>query len=90
MTAHPARQSRVPGIVLGLGLGGFADGIALHVEGLVDHHVLGIHHVRDLPAHVPAYDWIFLGVGGVGLIAAGWLLASRAPATRPAGAPAAR
>jgi uncharacterized membrane protein len=44
------------------------------VEGLVDHHLLNLHHVRDLPAHVPAYDWAFLAVGGVGLIALGRLL----------------
>jgi uncharacterized membrane protein len=144
------RVSTRPGILLGLGLGGFADGIALHqiaqwhnmgsavlppttmeamkqnmawdgwfhvatlllttigvylllrdardgvplprpsaftgqlllgwgifnlVEGVIDHHVLNLHHVRDLPAHVPLYDWIFLGVGGIGLILAGWALA---------------
>ena len=44
------------------------------VEGIVDHHLLGVHHVRDLPAHVPAYDWLFLGLGGVLLIAVGWWL----------------
>jgi uncharacterized membrane protein len=42
------------------------------VEGAIDHHVLELHHVRDLPVHVPAYDWIFLAVGGVLFIAAGW------------------
>jgi uncharacterized membrane protein len=143
------RVSTRPGILLGLGLGGFADGIALHqivqwhnmgsavlppttmdamkqnmawdgwfhvatlllttigvylllrdardgaplprpraftgqlllgwgifnlAEGLVDHHLLELHHVRDLPAHVPLYDWVFLGVGGLGLILVGWLL----------------
>ena len=47
------------------------------VEGVVDHHLLGLHHVRDLPAHVPLYDWLFLAVGGIGFIAAGWLLARR-------------
>ncbi len=150
-TAAAATEQRSvrPGVVLGLGLGGFADGIALHqiaqwhnmgsavlppttmdamrrnmawdgwfhvatlaltvlgvylllrdaragvplpgaraftgqmllgwgvfnlVEGLVDHHLLDLHHVRDLPAHVPAYDWLFLAVGGAGLIALGWLL----------------
>ena len=142
-----ARRSVTPGIVLGLGLGGFADGIALHqiaqwhnmgsakvppvtteamrqnmmwdglfhaavwivtivgvfmlladarrgavlpslttlawqmllgwgvfnlVEGVIDHHVLGLHHVRDLPTHVPAYDWVFLGVGGVLFTLLGW------------------
>src|SRR5690606_9383040 len=139
----------MPGVVLGIGLGGFVDGIALHqiaqwhhmgsavvppvtieairqnmawdgwsdvltlaftgagafmllgaarrgrllptgvqfagqlvlgwglfnlVEGLVDHHLLGIHHVRDMPVHVPIYDWLFLGFGGVGFILIGWLL----------------
>jgi uncharacterized membrane protein len=144
-----AAPSRVPGIVLGTGLGAFVDGIALHmlahwhnmgsavlppttlealkrnmvwdglfhvlawtltlagaalllrdarraralpdatafvgqlvfgfgafnlVEGIVDHHLLEVHHVRDLPVHVPLYDWIFLAVGGVGLLALGALL----------------
>jgi hypothetical protein len=32
---------------------------------------LGLHHVRDLPSHVPLYDWIFLLVGGVGLLLVG-------------------
>jgi uncharacterized membrane protein len=45
------------------------------VEGIVDHQVLGLHHVRDLPVYVPAYDWIFLGIGGVAFIAIGWWLA---------------
>lgn len=52
-------------------------GIFNLVEGVVDHHLLDIHHVRDVPMHVPAYDWIFLLVGGVGLIALGWLLSRR-------------
>jgi uncharacterized membrane protein len=44
------------------------------VEGVIDHHLLQLHHVRDLPTHLPLYDWIFLGVGGVLLVAVGWLL----------------
>ncbi len=150
--ARPARDSVAAGVVLGLGLGGFVDGIALHqiaqwhnmgsavlppttmeamkrnmawdgwfhaamlvltvvgvyrllrdarggarlpsagaftgqlllgwglfnlVEGVIDHHLLEIHHVRDVPVHVPLYDWLFLAVGGVGLAALGWLLARR-------------
>jgi uncharacterized membrane protein len=138
--------SRRPGILLGLGLGGFADGISLHqiaqwhnmgsailppitmeamksnmlwdglfhaavwtmtlvgvywllsdarkgkvlpnvssftgllvlgwgifnlVEGIIDHHVLNLHHVRDIPVHVPLYDWLFLAIGGVGFILIG-------------------
>ena len=145
------RPRRTPGIVLGIGLGGFVDGIVLHqilhwhnmgssvlppttmeamqqnmqwdgwfhllmllitiagvflllreatqgrqlpvkrglagqmmvgwggfnvVEGVVDHVALGIHHVHDLPAYVPAYDWLFFGFSLV-LLLAGWLLATR-------------
>jgi uncharacterized membrane protein len=44
------------------------------LEGVIDHHILQLHHVRDLPLHVPAYDWLFLGLGGGGLLAAGWML----------------
>ncbi|HEX2121771.1 MAG TPA: DUF2243 domain-containing protein [Thermoanaerobaculia bacterium] len=44
------------------------------VEGVIDHHLLELHHVRDLPVHVPSYDWIFLVVGGIGLVALGWLM----------------
>lgn len=125
------RISTIPGLILGLGFGGFVDGIALHqiaqwhnmgsavlppttmdamkqnmtwdgyfhiatlvlsilgvflmlrdahrgmtlpsagtftgqlmlgwglfnlVEGSVDHHLLDLHHVRDMPVHVPLYD----------------------------------
>jgi uncharacterized membrane protein len=53
-----------------LGWGGFN-----LVEGIIDHHILEIHHVRDLPMHVPLYDWVFLGIGGVGLLLIGWWLA---------------
>lgn len=45
------------------------------VEGIVDHHLLELHHVRDLPVHVPAYDWVFLLVFGGGLVGVGWVLA---------------
>ena len=47
------------------------------VEGVVDHHLLELHHVRDLPAHVPLYDWLFLLVAGVGLMIVGWQLGQR-------------
>jgi uncharacterized membrane protein len=53
------------------------------VEGLIDHHVLDLHHVRDLPVHVPAYDWIFLVAGGIGFVVLGWLLSRGGYAERP-------
>ena len=34
------------------------------VEGVVDHHLLELHHVRDLPTHVAFYDWAFLIASG--------------------------
>lgn len=52
-------------------------GIFNLVEGVIDHHLLALHHVRDMPMHVPLYDWLFLVVGGLGLIALGWVLAGR-------------
>jgi uncharacterized membrane protein len=44
------------------------------VEGIIDHHVLELHHVRDLPQHLPWYDWAFLLGAGIGFIVLGaWL-----------------
>ena len=150
MNSHTSsKQTRTAGLLLGLGLGGFVDGITLHqiaqwhsmlsakvppntmdammfnmradgwfhaavfiftlagvlilyrsarqgaslppmrwfiglliggwgafnlVEGVINHHLLQLHHVRDLPVHVPAYDYAFLLIFGVGFIALGWLL----------------
>jgi uncharacterized membrane protein len=51
------------------------------IEGVFDHHLLGLHHVRDLPVHEPLYDWVFLAVGGLGFILLGWLLARGYPAS---------
>jgi uncharacterized membrane protein len=66
-TAPPAARVLAGQMLLGWGVFNL-------VEGVVDHLVLGIHHVRDVPTHVPAYDWIFLGLGGVALMAVGWWL----------------
>jgi uncharacterized membrane protein len=55
------------------------------VEGAIDHHLLGIHHVRDLPAHVPIYDWLFLGIAGVGFIVLGWVMSREAEVSPPVG-----
>jgi uncharacterized membrane protein len=50
-------------------------GIFNLLEGSINHHLLNIHHVRDMPLHVPTYDLIFLAVGGVGFIGIGLMLA---------------
>jgi uncharacterized membrane protein len=65
----PARFSGL--LILGWGLFNLA-------EGVIDHHLLGLHHVRDLPLHVPVYDWLFLLIGGVGFVVlGGWLYRPR-------------
>lgn len=54
-------------------------GIFNLVEGIVDHEILGIHHVRDLPTYIPLYDWLFLAIAGLGFVALGWRLARPGP-----------
>jgi uncharacterized membrane protein len=49
------------------------------VEGLVDHHLLGIHHVREGP-NESIYDLAFLALGAI-LVAIGTIVYRRA--TRP-------
>jgi uncharacterized membrane protein len=44
------------------------------VEGLIDHELLQLHHVRDLPVHMPVYDWVFLLVAGLGFLGLGWAM----------------
>jgi uncharacterized membrane protein len=53
-------------------------GIFNLVEGIIDHEILGLHHVRDLPTHMPLYDWLFLLIGGVGFLLLGWALSRSA------------
>lgn len=44
------------------------------VEGLIDHQILGLHHVREGAGHQTAYDVGFLAFGAL-LVICGWLLA---------------
>ena len=34
------------------------------VEGIVNHHLLALQHVRDLLPHVVFYDWAFIALSG--------------------------
>ena len=76
------RQANAPTLTVLVGQMIFGWGTFNLVEGLIDHHLLGIHHVRDLPSHVPIYDWVFLGVGGIGLMLSGWRMARTTPDAR--------
>jgi uncharacterized membrane protein len=48
-------------------------GIFNLVEGIIDHQILGIHNVREVP-HYTVYNLMFLAVGGVLFILLGSLL----------------
>jgi uncharacterized membrane protein len=76
------RQRRPAAALVGPMLAGW--GAFNLVEGLVNHHLLGLHHVRPGP-HEAAYDVGFLVLGGL-LVAIGTLLYRRGaqPADRMA------
>ncbi|HEX6011138.1 MAG TPA: DUF2243 domain-containing protein, partial [Geminicoccaceae bacterium] len=56
-------------------------GIFNLVEGAIDHHVLGLHHVNET---VPRGQWVYWDVGflvwGVAMLVGGWLLLRRGQA----------
>jgi uncharacterized membrane protein len=54
-------------------------GIFNVVEGLIDHQLLGVHHVRDDLGAPLSWDLAFLAFG-VLLIAGGWALHRRGAA----------
>jgi uncharacterized membrane protein len=51
----------------------FGWGLFNLVEGVIDHHILNVHHVVERLG-VSVWDWTFLGVGGVGFMLAGWAI----------------
>ena len=77
LLADGRRGERLPGSSRFTGLLLLGWGLFNLVEGLIDHHLLELHHVRDLPQHVPVYDWLFLSVGGAGFVALGLVLYRR-------------
>ncbi|HYD30038.1 MAG TPA: DUF2243 domain-containing protein [Azospirillaceae bacterium] len=44
------------------------------IEGVIDHHLLGIHHVRPDSGNVLAWDVAFLALGLVLVVAGGWMM----------------
>ena len=71
---------------VGLMLAGW--GLFNLVEGIVDHQVLGVHHVRDDLGAPLSWDLGFLAFGAL-LVVGGWLLhRSGVRGVRPGDAPA--
>jgi uncharacterized membrane protein len=71
------RQGRIaPSWSFHLGLVLVGWGLFNLVEGLVDHQILGVHHVRDDLGAPLSWDLAFLA-SGVLLVAVGWLVHRR-------------
>jgi uncharacterized membrane protein len=75
MLWRAARQGQaIPALPTFIGLLLIGWGLFNLVEGIINHHILQIHHVREV-ANYNVYNLTFLAVGGVLLILVGWLLA---------------
>jgi uncharacterized membrane protein len=72
-TAHRTHVRWSGKLLAGSLLMGF--GLFNVVEGLVNHHLLGLHHVNET---VPQEQWIYWDVGflvwGVAMLVGGWAL----------------
>jgi uncharacterized membrane protein len=64
--AIPSLQAFTGQLVLGWGVFNL-------VEGVIDHQILRIHNVREVPNSM-VYNLMFLALGGVLFILIGWLL----------------
>jgi Predicted membrane protein (DUF2243) len=62
----PSAQAFTGQLILGWGIFNL-------VEGVIDHQILGLHNVREVPNYT-VYNLTFLAVGGVLFIPLGWLL----------------
>ena len=73
MLFHAGKRVDVPWsgkLLLGSLIAGW--GLFNVVEGIIDHHILGIHHVMEYAANKSLYDFLFLGSGAL-FLALGWL-----------------
>lgn len=70
---HDARNPKIviPSLWPFIGQLIFGFGLFNLVEGIIDHHILAIHYVRQV-ANYAVYNWTFLIVGGVLACAIGW------------------
>jgi uncharacterized membrane protein len=76
-----SRQVLIGALLLGWGSFNF-------VEGLIDHHLLGVHHVVE-SAGLSVWDYAFLA-SGLALIAVGWMLIRGAMIATAASLPTSR
>jgi uncharacterized membrane protein len=69
---QPAKK-RVPSFLPFTGQLIFGWGLFNLIEGMVDHQILGIHYVREVPNYT-VYNLTFLAVGGLLLMLIGWFM----------------
>ena len=62
----PSLRAFVGQLILGWGAFNF-------VEGVIDHQILRLHYVREVPEYA-VYNLTFLAVGGILFMLIGWLL----------------
>src|SRR4030095_8932771 len=62
----PSAQAFTGQLILGWGIFNL-------VEGVIDHQILGLNNVREVPSYT-VYNLTFLAIGGVLFILIGWLL----------------
>src|SRR4029450_9081258 len=67
-----SQQETMPALGALIGHLLFGWGVLNLVEGLIDHQILGVHYVRQVP-NSTVYNLTFLAVGGVGLLLVRWL-----------------
>lgn len=60
-------------ILIGGGMAGW--GLFNVVEGIIDHHILHLHHVYERMG-VSGWDYVFLGWGAIMIVVGGWLIRS--------------
>ena len=66
-------RARIPSFTAFIGQLIFGWGLFNLVEGVVDHQLLAVHYVRQVPNY-QVYNLTFLAIGGVLLILLGWML----------------
>jgi uncharacterized membrane protein len=67
------RHKPIPSLKPFTGAMVFGWGLFNLVEGIVDHQILGVHYVRQVPNYT-VYNLTFLALTGVGFILVGWLM----------------
>ena len=70
------KRQPIPALTKFIGAMIFGWGLFNLVEGVIDHQLLAVHYVRQVPNYT-VYNLTFLAIAGVGFILMGWLMMRR-------------